>query len=100
MNIIVHNSKASGEVKIPASKSDMHRAIIAASLANGISVIKNITLSNDINATIKAFEALGAKMRVEDTDDQLSGVGFSTTKRAEVIVKVKGNTERILKVKF
>lgn len=48
----------------------------------------------------KVFAALGSAMKVEDSDEQLSGVGFSTTKRAEVIVKVKGATERIMKVKF
>ena len=46
------------------------------------------------------MEALGSKMRVEDADDQLSGVGFATDKRAEVVVKVIGNVERVLKIKF
>lgn len=48
----------------------------------------------------KVFEALGSKLRVEDSDNQLSGLGFSMTKRAHVVVKVKGSFERLLKVTF
>lgn len=60
----------------------------------------NEFLKEDLMKHKRVFEALGSKMRVEDSDDQLSGVGFCMTKRNNIVVKVKGSIERVVKVKF
>lgn len=46
----------------------------------------------------RVFAALGGKMRVERSDEQLSGLGFSSTKRNSLVCKVDDG--RIVKVVF
>ncbi len=54
-------------VQAPASKSMSHRTLIAASLANGESVVSGLLDSDDITRTRGCLAACGAKF--EETDD-------------------------------
>lgn len=60
----------------------------------------NEYLKNDLLEHKRVFEALGAKMRVEPSEEQLSGVGFSSTQRNSLVVRVTGYVSRMLKVVF
>ena len=58
----------------------------------------NEFLKQELLPERKVFEALANKMKVAPSDEQLSGVGFSSTQKAEFIVKVTGSFTRTLKV--
>ena len=48
----------------------------------------------------RVFEALGSKMKVEESEEQLSGLGFSSTQRNAVTCKVEGHISRAIKIIF
>lgn len=60
----------------------------------------NEYLKDELVTHKRVFEALGSKMLVENSKDQLSGLGFSLTKKDEITVKVKSNFERVIKIKI
>lgn len=95
MNIKIYPSKANGEVIIPPSKSIAHRAIICASLANGTSIIKNISYSDDIVATIKGMELLGADIAKEGNTLTIKGIkDFNSLKSNIIDCNESGSTLR------
>lgn len=63
---IISPQKLSGTVKAPPSKSELHRAIICAALADGGSSIYPVERSSDVLATINAVRALGAYVEFID----------------------------------
>ncbi|QRG86284.1 3-phosphoshikimate 1-carboxyvinyltransferase [Bulleidia sp. zg-1006] len=54
-------------LKVPTSKSYGHRALIAASLAKGISSIQNLSDNQDIQATMACLRGLGVSFRQDGT---------------------------------
>ena len=60
----------------------------------------NEFLSNELNDHRKVFEMLGTKMRVAASDNQLSGLGFSSTQRNHVFCRVTGSFNRTIKITF
>lgn len=55
-------TKLQGKILVPSSKSMGHREIICAALADGTSVVDNISMSKDIEATCRCLQALGVKI--------------------------------------
>ncbi len=51
-----------GEIIAPGSKSYSHRAFIAASLADGISIIKKPLITGDVEITMNVLKSLGVKI--------------------------------------
>jgi len=60
MTVTITPAKLSGRVTPPPSKSQAHRVLIAAALADGESVIRGLAPSQDIDATRRCLEGLGA----------------------------------------
>lgn len=60
----------------------------------------NEYLRDDLKEHRKVFEVVSAQLKVPANENQLSGLGFSVTKRDEIQVRVKGSINRVLNVKF
>ena len=97
MKIIVSKSdNLYGKVIAPSSKSHTHRAIILASLASGISTIKNPLLSDDCLATIDACRALGAEIKYRKNVKITGFNGKPNTPKSIIDVKNSGTTIRFM----
>ena len=74
MRVTILPSLAHGEVPAPPSKSMAHRLLIPAGLADGESVIRGLSMSDDVAATIACLRALGAKIRFDGSAARVHGI--------------------------
>ena len=79
MDIKVTPGLLHGTVTPPSSKSQCHREIICAALAQGESRLENVYFSDDINATLCGVSALGAKYIREADALRITGGTADTT---------------------
>ena len=77
MDITITPAKLAGSVTPPPSKSQAHRALIAAALADGESVISNVAFSQDIAATLDCLDNLGANFERDGNTVTVQGMGAS-----------------------
>ena len=90
-------NKISGEIKAPASKSYSHRAFIAATLAEGQSILRDPLYSEDTLATLESCEQLGALFqRYPDKCIVQGTAGYIRTPENVIDVKNSGTSVRIL----
>jgi len=86
-------------VMIPGSKSITHRAIIAAALAEGPSVLHHFLECEDTRYTLNAIQALGVKISVEGNRLKVAGRGGNFdpgTTRKEICLGNSGTSFRLL----
>ncbi len=89
-----------GNVIVPPSKSIAHRAIIAASLSDGASLVENINFSDDLIATIEGMKALGAEITDSKSSLRIKGIAIKNIKSNDNTIlincKESGSTLRFL----
>lgn len=96
MNIRIGKSTLRGRIKVISSKSDAHRLLIAAALADQPTRIMVEGWSNDIEATKNCLEALGCKIVRGDNMVEVTPLWAAQTKDAVLDCGESGSTLRFL----
>ena len=84
MNVTITPTLLHGAVVPPPSKSQAHRLLLAAALAHGASTLSNVAFSQDIQATVRCLEALGADVRREGDCLSVTGLSGKTASGGEL----------------
>ncbi len=91
-------SHAEGTVKLPGSKSISNRTLLLAALANGVTEIRDLLVSDDTARMLEALEKLGVKLeKLSETDWRVHGCnGDFPNKNVELFLGNAGTAFRPL----
>lgn len=93
-------NKINGEVFLPGSKSLSNRALLIAALANGVTKITNLLVSDDINYMLKALTNLGIEYTLSDCGTECTVIGnngfFNVNEPVELYLGNAGTAMRPL----
>ncbi|MBJ8325234.1 3-phosphoshikimate 1-carboxyvinyltransferase [Streptococcus pacificus] len=73
-----------GNLSVPGDKSISHRAIMFGSISHGTTLVKGLLESEDVLATIKAFQEMGVSIIKEGQLIKIIGNGFESLKQPDV----------------
>jgi 3-phosphoshikimate 1-carboxyvinyltransferase len=99
LKAILPISNLNAVVKIPGSKSLTHRALIAAALADGNSILKSFLSSEDTLFTLNALRDMGTEISIEGEDVSVSGTGgvfAGSGGKKEIYLGNSGTSYRLL----
>jgi 3-phosphoshikimate 1-carboxyvinyltransferase len=93
-------NKINGEIFLPGSKSLSNRALLIAALANGVTKITNLLVSDDIKHMLNALSQLGIEYTLSDCGTECVVVGnggfFKTAEHLEISLGNAGTAMRPL----
>jgi len=90
--------KINGELKLPGDKSISHRALMISAMAEGESVIINLSNGEDVKSTKKCLEQLGTKIFELEGEAKVKGVGYKNfiKSKEKLYAGNSGTTARLL----
>ncbi|HDG7223917.1 TPA: 3-phosphoshikimate 1-carboxyvinyltransferase, partial [Staphylococcus aureus] len=87
-----------GEIEVPGDKSMTHRAIMLASLAEGVSTIYKPLLGEDCRRTMDIFRLLGVEIKEDDEKLVVTSPGYQSFNTPHQVLYTgnSGTTTRLL----
>ncbi|MBT8380567.1 MAG: 3-phosphoshikimate 1-carboxyvinyltransferase [Ignavibacteria bacterium] len=90
--------KVSGNLSLAGDKSISHRALIISALAKGKSYLKNLSISEDVRATLNCLQQIGIEIIFNKNQTIVNGNGFKGFKKPSLNLNTgnSGTTARLL----